>query len=145
MGIKQYDPKKVAVILGPHIVTGFADGTFVSMVRTGDQWNHKSGADGEEMRSKTNDRRGELTLTLMASSSSNSYLQGLLTADELTSEGGAPLLIKDISSDAGLVSSEYVWVKKDPDFVRAREDQSVTWVLSCKTPQMISSGHSEVG
>jgi hypothetical protein len=145
MGIKQYDPKKVTVILGAHIVTGFADGTFISMVRTGDQWVHKSGSDGEEMRAKTNDFRGELTLTLMQTSSSNTFVQGLLTADELTGEGGVPLLIKDASSDAALAASEYVWVKKDPDFVRAREDTAITWVLSCKRPTMAQSGSQEVG
>jgi len=143
MSIKQYDPAKVAIILGGHIVTGFADGSFVTVTRTNDQWNHKSGSDGEEMRSKTNDFRGEMTLTLMQSSSSNTFIQALKTADDISGDGGVPLLVKDNSSDGTLASSEYVWVKKDPDLVRGREDNNTEWTFSCKRLTIVHSGHSE--
>lgn len=142
MGIKQYDSKKVTIIWGSHIVSGIADGTFVTVTRTSDQWVHKAGSDGEEMRAKSNDGRGELTLTLMQTSSSNTFLQAQKTADDLTGEGGLPLLIKDNSSDGTLVASEYAWVKKDPDMGRAREDTNTVWALSLKNPTIIHTGHS---
>ena len=145
MGIKQYDPKKVTIILGTHIVTGVADGTFATLTQTNDQWIHKSGSDGEEMRARSNDGRGEFTLTLMQTSATNTFIQGLVLADEISGNGGVPLLIKDASSDATVGASEYIWVKKSPDLARAREDSNTVWVFSCKKVSIAHSGHSEVG
>ena len=45
--IKTYNPKEVIVTCGTHIVTGYADDSFISIEPNGDGITKKTGCDGE--------------------------------------------------------------------------------------------------
>ncbi len=138
---KTYDPKKVSVIVGGHIVEGYADGTFVGVARNNDAWTRTGGADGEQTRAKSNDKSGTVTLTLMQSSLSNAILSGFTTADELNNGGTFPLLVKD-SNGSEVHAAEIAWVQKRSDSGFGKENENREWVIETGELNMIGGGIS---
>ena len=53
--IKTYNPKEVVISAGPHIVTGIADDSFVTIEANGDGITKKVGCDGEIVRAVSPD------------------------------------------------------------------------------------------
>jgi hypothetical protein len=137
MAIKTYDPKQVAIYIGPVAISGWVS---ASVSFEDDSYEHTSGVDGEEMRTKKNDNRATLTLSLNQSSDSNDYLSGLHAADRLTNAGVLPVIIKD-NSGRSLVESESGWIKKAADFRREASPQPVEWMLSLSNAIIFHGGH----
>ena len=135
-----YDPKQVTVIVGGNSISGFADGSFVKIERNEDSWTLQMGTDGEGTRSKSNNRSGKVTVTLMQSSDSNNILQGIATSDELTNGGLVPILIKD-GSGASLYMAEQAWSVKPPSSEFAREAGGREWVLETDSLQVFVGGN----
>jgi len=135
--MKTFDPKQVSVIVGGHIVQGYADGTFVECARNNDTWTRSGGADGEQTRSKSNDRSGTITITLMQSSVSNAVLEGYAIADEATNAGVVPSLVKD-NNGSEIVTAAQSWVQKPADKGHAKETSDRVWVL--ETGELIFAG-----
>jgi len=129
MAVKTYDPKQVIVIAGGFQLSGFSDGSVVTVTYNEDAWAHVVGTDGEGTRSKSNNFSAEVTATLMQSSDSNAFLSAFAEADRVSNSGSFPLLIKDASGDS-LYVAESAWVKKIPDSEFAREAGTREWVLS---------------
>ena len=125
---KTYDPKQVSVIIGGYIVSGYADGTFVTLARNNDNWTRQGGADGEQTRAKSNDRSGLLTITLMQSSLSNGVLQGFAIADELGNSGTFSFLVKD-NNGTEIAAAEIAWVQKPSDKSYAKENENREWII----------------
>ena len=108
--IKTYNPKEVTIALGNHIVTGFAEDTFVTIDPNGDGVTKKVGCDGEIVRSISPDDTYIVKVTVLQTSDSNSFLQQKLAQDIKTGDGMFPILVKDLKG--GLVfSSDSAWVK----------------------------------
>lgn len=124
---KTYNPKKIQLAVGSHIVTGFADGTFVQVDRTADQFQVVVGADGEAARSASADKSGTVTITLMQTSASNDFLSNALTTDEDTNLNTMPLLMKDISGRTVVQAAEG-WIKKYATVELGKEIVSREWV-----------------
>ena len=136
---KNYDPKQVAISIGSSLLTGFADGTFVTVARNNDTWVGVSGASGEYTRAKSNDRSGTITITLLQSSVSNSILQGFATADELTSSGTFPVLVKDNNGN-DLYSAEIAWIQKPSDAEFGKEVGEREWIIETSELIMAHGG-----
>lgn len=128
MATKTYDPNKVIVIFGGIPISGFADGTFINIVAAADRFTKKVGADGEVARAKTNDFTNEVTLTLLQTSLSNTYLSTVANLDRLSNAGALPLLITDTNGDT-LESWGTAWVKKMPDSGFAKETGERAWAF----------------
>ena len=137
MAIKTYDPKQVAIILGGIIVAGWNS---LSVEYEDDAYEHSVGTDGEEMRSKKNDLRASMTLTLAQSSASNDALSILAAADRASNGGALPLLIKD-NTGRSLVTSESAWIKKVPAFSREAGPSEVEWSFSLSNAIIFHGGH----
>ena len=106
--IKTYNPKEVTVAFGNHIVSGFADDSFVTIDPNGDGVTKKVGCDGEIVRSISPDDTYIVKVSLLQTSDTNSFLQQKLDLDRKTGEGMFPILIKDLKG--GMVfSSEAAW------------------------------------
>lgn len=135
-----YDPKLVAVIVGGVPIQGFADGDMISVEFQEDSWEHLAGADGEEMRVRKNDARAEMTITLLQSSESNTWLAGLQLADEATGKAAFPVLFKD-NNGATLMAAESAWVKKTPGITRGKSASNVEWVLSLSQARAFVGGY----
>ena len=112
--MKTYDPSKLSVIVGGFIISGFAEDSLVTVGRREDTFTLTMGADGEGTRSKTNDKSGDVKITLMQTSASNAILTAYAKADELQNAGVFSLLIKD-DSGSSIYSAEQAWVVKPPE------------------------------
>lgn len=94
--VKTYNPKEVTIAWGNHIVTGYADDSFVTIDPGGDGITKKVGCDGEIARSITPDDTAIVKISLLQTSDSNKYFQEGHNYDRKTGDGLAPLLIKDL-------------------------------------------------
>ena len=129
-----YDSNDVTVIIaGLPILSGRGegpDGTFVKIAMLNDAFVDVVDLDGNVTRSKTNDDRADVTLTLMGSSPSNALLSALHLADKLASNGAGigPLLIKDGGGNT-IYAAASCWVVKVPDFEFAGKAQPIDWPI----------------
>lgn len=138
--MKNYNPKKVSVIVGTRALSGFADGTFVQVAFDNEAFTKKVGADGEVTRSQSNDYSGKITITLDQASDSNDYLSGLAALDRASGAGVVPVLIRDAMGTT-LVAVESAWVQKlaDASFSKTSEDRE--WVLDCAAMDVFVGGN----
>lgn len=143
MGAKHYDPAQVKVTFGGHVVQGYADGTFVEVARNEQSFSLQVGTDGEGTRSKTNNKSGTVTLTLMQSSQSNDVLSGFSLADELSSAGVFPLSVVDKSGKT-IVAAETAWIQKPADVEFSREATSRQWVFETDNLIMNIGGNNPI-
>lgn len=138
--MKTYDPKQVQIIVGGIPLSGFADGSFVTVARAEDAWTMTVGADGEGTRSKSNNKSGTITVVLMQSSQSNQYLSNLVLADEINNAGLVPTMVKD-GSGSSLYMAEQSYVKKAPDSDFAKVAGTRTYVIETDNLQMFNGGN----
>ena len=106
-----YSADKVTVVIGPHIVTGYADGTFINIEEMTDGVASVAGADGEVARAMSTDPRKTVTLTVLQTSSTNDVLTGLYAADQISKNATFPVAIKDLRGNS-LFASSTAWIKK---------------------------------
>jgi len=125
-----YDPKKVSVIVSGRQITGFADGTFINVTRDTESFTDNVGSDGEVARTRSNDNRGSIVITLQQISDSNDFLSQLLAADELNGGGVFNVLVRDQLGRAIYQAAE-AWIQKPADSEFAREAGSREWTIRC--------------
>ncbi len=138
--LKNYSPKDVSVIVGGHIVSGYADGAFVSVARNVDLFAVTIGADGEGTRTKSADRSGRFTITLKQTSESNAVLAALNQADELNNGGLVPVIVRD-SQGNSLHTCEQAWIVKAPDAGYGKDLENREWVLETHSLTTFSGGN----
>jgi len=128
MAVITYDPKEYNIVYGGRTLSGYEDGTFITIARDNDMWTKKTGADGKGIRSKSNDRSGRVEIVLLQGSSDNEFLSEIASADELNN-GGVRTFVMSSQSDTDKFAAETMWVKKVPDSPFAKEAGSRTWIL----------------
>lgn len=129
MALRTFDPASVSLILGGTPLSGFADGTFISVTRSNDSYTKTVGADGvDTTRVKSVDKSGEITITLAQTSPSNDFLTSLAEADERDNSGVVDLLVKDNSGNSEF-SAAFAWVKKPADAEYGKEVATREWVI----------------
>lgn len=133
MAAKIYNADEVSIVFGVVPISGgWGDGEFCRIEMLNDAFEDVAGTDGEVTRTKTNDRRATITITLMQTSSFNAALSLLHEADKNTAGGTGvlPLLIKD-NNGVGLWSAKDAWIVKAPDLTFDRGATSREWVIRC--------------
>lgn len=130
MSVKNYDPKKISVIIAGLPITGFADGTFAKVARDEDAFTAVVGATGEVTRVQNANKMGKLTITLLGSSASNDYLSSLATADEISGAGTFGAMVKD-NKGTSLYGAATAWIAKSPDAEWSKENNGHReWVIA---------------
>jgi len=125
MSVETYNPKDISVLVAGIVLSGFADDK-VRVFRDADAWEDEVGADGEVVRYATNDKRGEIEITLQQTSSSNLVLSGLAKADELTGSGTVPVIVKDNrGNDLHLAPTS--WIKQIPEGKYSKTPNARVW------------------
>ncbi len=129
MTLTTYDPTQVAMIFTVPI-TGFADGTFVTVEQNEDSFSLQVGTDGDACRTKTSNRSCRITFTLLASSASNDVLSALHNLDVLSPSGDGivPLMIKD-NSGRTVLAAESAWITKPANTTYSREVEGREWII----------------
>lgn len=133
-----YDPKQVKILLDGALISGYADGTFVNIEFNNDAYSLLVGADGESVRSKSNDRSAKITFTLLPTSRANAILDAFQKTDRLTNLGRFAISIVDMLTGTNFLAPA-AWVVKDPGQDFQKEAQAKTWVCetaSCETTHL---------
>ena len=138
-----YDPKDASLIVGGFAMSGFADGTFISVERTSDAFSKVTGADGITSRAKSNDKSGTITITLAQTSPSNDILSGFAILDESKNAGVVPASLLDFAGKT-VAASAFAWVKKSPKADYSKEVGNREWVLDCADLDLFIGGSDSV-
>lgn len=128
---KNYDPATHTLIFKGHEVRGYAEGTHISVERVEDSFKVKAGARGDVVRTRMHNKIGSITVTLLPTSSSNTFFSALLAADEAgtTVDAGVGAgMLKD-SNGRTLMSGESCWLRRLPKKDVGDEAQNVEWVI----------------
>lgn len=128
VGVKTFDPKMVVITFGVIPISGYAEGTFVSVVPSGDAFGKSKGAGGDIERINRNQGDYEVTVTLQQTASVNAELSAALAADRVTNAGVFPLTIKDLLGKT-LFFAPQAWIRKDPDWEDGDDLNSRAWIF----------------
>lgn len=140
MTLQTYDPKEIIVTFGGAILTGFSE-DIVTVERSEDQVTDEIGADGEVVRILSNDRRGNIRISLLPTSPSNSVLSIVANSDELTGGGVRTIVIKDNRGN-DLHAAGECWIQKQPEVIQNKTAAPRVWNLRCADLRMIVAGHT---
>lgn len=138
--VRTYDPNQVIVTFGGVPITGFAEGTGISIKRNGDAFTKVRGADGSVDRINNNAYDFEVTLTLKQTSPMNEYLSGILIADQLSNAGTVPMMIKD-NNGVSLFVAGQSWIKKDPEVAYADKMSDRQWTFDTGAAALLVGGN----
>lgn len=144
--VKTYDPKKMIVIFGGIIISGYDEGTFINVETEGDGINAIIGCDQEIVRSiDPSSVLKTVTVTLLQSSSSNDKLSSIVDRDNQSGDGIMPLVIKDLTGTSFMISDQ-AWITKKPNLQRGQKagDGKCEWVFQAVVPDeaFLVGGHS---
>lgn len=130
MPVTTYDPRKVAVQFRGRVLTGFFDGTFITVTRDEDSFSKHTGADGDVSRAANANKGGKVTLTLKQTSASNDTLTQIHEQDETLNDGVGILSIVDASGRT-IVAVPEAWILKPADVEFAKEIVAREWTFDC--------------
>lgn len=142
MTVPTYNAAEINISVGGANISGYASGTFVSISSEAPLYNPTVGADGEVSRSRSNNRSGTLTLTLLQTSASNDVLSALAAADELTDGGCVPFFLKD-SRGRTLVTAQ-CWIQQYPDVVFSDQEEGRAWTIYLAQMSRFVGGNAAV-
>jgi hypothetical protein len=134
-----YDPSLVVASFLGIPISGYADGTFVSVERNNESYTLMVGAGGEAARARSRNSSGKVTFTLMATSPCNDLLSSAWHADELTGSGVGPVLVKDLSGSTLCIANN-AWIQKGPKVEYGKEISTREWVIECESIYINASG-----
>lgn len=122
VSVTTYDPKKVNVIVGGRVITGFASDGVVTLAKSEDSVTPSVGAKGDVTYSENANESGTVSLTLMSTSSSLSYLRDLEAKRRAVN-----VSITDANDDTAFTMNEdNCRITKMPDIARQKEQATVT-------------------
>ena len=122
VSVTTYDPKKVNVIVGGRVSTGFASDGVVTLAKSEDSVTPSVGAKGDVAYSENANESGTVSLTLMSTSSSLSYLRDLEAKRRAVN-----VSITDANADTAFTMNEdNCRITKMPDVARQKEQATVT-------------------
>ena len=126
--VKTFDPKMVVMTWGVIPISGYAEGTFVRVKRSGDAFGKKKGAGGDIERINRNQGDFEVAITLQQTSGTNKELSAALAADIATNAGVFPLTVKDLLGTT-LFYAPQAWIRVDPEWEDGDELNAREWTF----------------
>ena len=167
MAVSTYSPSDVSVIYGLKHISGFMEGSFVSIKRETPIFNHVRSMDGHCAISVQKYSTYTITLTLAQTSSSNQFLHSLqktmmksLTKLDSTSPFSGlsslsgikttvsnvisklPFIIKDGSGNSVFFGTD-VWLSEEPEVVYSAGMEGRTWTIKCLNASSSIAGNGE--
>lgn len=130
-----YSPESMVIVLSKgdfvHTITGYADGTFLTIDRITPASELYVGADLSTGRVKRRNKASTITLTLMQHAASNAVMQALQRADEdddIGNEWVFAITIKDLSG-TGVWSSNQAFIATNPSTTFSTTTETRDWVI----------------
>ena len=129
--LANYSPEDVTVLLGGfHQLSGFAEGTFLTISKASPIYITRESSDGVVSRTHRNSQVYDVSLILHQASESNQTLAYTARLDELTNMGKFPLLIKD-QLGSTMFFSMTSWIESIPDSSFSTDVETRTWNIKC--------------
>lgn len=125
-----YNPEKVVVAFGSHIMTGYADDSFINIEPSGDGTTMKVGCDGSINRSISRNKAFVIKVSLQQNSPTNDFMQERYDMDQENGDGYFPVIIKDLMGNEQF-SSDVAWVAKPAAWGRGKEATNREWEVHC--------------
>ena len=123
-----YNPKKITCALGRHMVSGYADDSFITIEPAGDGTSYIIGADGEIARSIDPSSVFTVKLSLLQASSTNGYLQKMYDKDKKEGTGTFSVNIADLLGNEKFVGG-VAWVTKPASWARGKAQGNREWEI----------------
>ena len=167
MTVSTYSPSDVSVIYGLKHISGFVDGSFISIKRETPVFSHSRSMDGHCAISVQKYSTYTVTLTLAQTSSSNQFLHSLqktmmksLTKLDSTSPFSGlsslsgiktivsnvisklPFIIKDSSGNSVFFGTD-VWLSEEPEVVYSAGMEGRTWTIKCLNASSSIAGNND--
>lgn len=136
-----YSPDLVTISFAGLIITGFANDTFVEVERDEAMFTKYTGALGDVARSRSLNKGGKVTITLMAVAPINNDLTGIALLDEVDGDAYAPLMIKD-NNGSMVCHADIAWISKMPKIDRAKESGTIQWEFDCAAIDIEPNGNA---
>jgi regulator of RNase E activity RraA len=139
-----YEPNQIVFIFGGADITeGLADGQFIQIVQPTDFAQTVVGTDGEVVRSRSNDYRAQITLSLLQTSEANDILSAAYNADRTSSNGVVvAIAIRDAGNGRQLYAASEAWIGKAPDVTFDRTATARQWRIDCANLARFDGGSS---
>lgn len=129
--IAHYSPERVTVLLGGVAqISGFVDGTFITIAKDSAMYSSRESADGKITRNYKKSSLYNVSLTLASTSDSNQLLTYTSELDVLTQMGKFPLIIKD-QLGGTLLFSLTSWIESLPESDFSTSVEGRTWQIKC--------------
>jgi hypothetical protein len=140
--MREYDPNEVIVSVGGSDIEGFAPGSFVKIAMDSDAFNMVVGSRGDVARSKTSNRTGKITISLMQTSPSNDLLSTIHNLDLLKPNGAGvfSVAVRDSSTGRAIYGAVSAWIPKFPDSSFDAQDTPREWVIQCERLEQFIAG-----
>ncbi len=123
--MKNYDPKNVVVTVDGTVLTGYAEGTFVTCEKEEDNYTTVVGADGTTTRARVNNNIGNITVTLKSTSPSNRFL-----SIRARRRSTMPVYVSDRNQDSRVLAGGSTgWVMKPAAVSRGSDVENVEYTL----------------
>lgn len=126
--VKTYNPREVIVTLGTHVVSGYADDSFITIEEKGDGVTSKTGCDGEVVRAVDPCEQYSVKIALLQYSATSAFLHTQYSKDKKTGDGSFPILVKDLKGGF-IFSADECWVTKQPSRTYGKTDNNREWTL----------------
>lgn len=138
--MKQYSFLNTLLLVNGVEITGFDEGDdVIQLARINDSAAHSIGTDGEMTISISADRSGTVTFRIMQTSDSNSYLSGLINAQENGAYVPIFVQFKDTKGN-DLGSGTQGYITKPADMTRGTNAQPQEWVIVVERLDLLHLG-----
>lgn len=140
--VTTYDPTKMVVTVGGVIVSGFADGDFITAKRDEDLYMKRVGADGHVARARNANKAGTIEIKLLQTSPAVNELAALVALDNFLFDGDIllPIAIVNPGTGAEVVATTQAWLKTPPEMVFGKEVSDRTFVFDCADLKLSLAG-----
>lgn len=143
MSLATYSPEDITILLaGIYPLTGYIDGTFISITKDLAPFESARTSDGRVARKHNNDQSYTIILTLQSTSQDNDVLTKLGQIDETFFRGKFPLLVKD-QVGSSLFFSTTTWIEGVPTMDFGTEVTPRVWTLRSSQALVNFGGNEE--
>jgi len=122
MAIQTYDPRDVFVVVDGVVITGLAEGTFVTARRLEPKFNVHVGAQGEVSRAVNANPTGEIVIRTKNTSPFNVFLK-----EKGKSRGTFSVQVIDRNTNGVLAGGNEGWLQEEPEWSYGAEIEVREW------------------